>query len=55
MVNYNDAIKGAKNDTDLLRIAVEELIKIRKVMEEDLKLKRIQHNLTQRGVRAYPK
>jgi len=54
-MEYGDATKGAKSDTDLLRIAVEELKKIREIMEEDLKLKRIQHDLTQRSARAYPK
>jgi len=54
-MKYGDAIKGAKSDTDLLRIAVEELRTIREIMEEDLKLKRIQHDLAQRRARAYPK
>jgi len=54
-MDYGTAISDDKTVKELLRTAVEELIKIRKVMEEDLKLKRIQHDLTQRSARAYPK
>ncbi len=54
-MGYGDAINGEKTIKALLHIAVEELIKIRRVMEEDLKLKRIQHDLVQRGVGVYPK
>jgi hypothetical protein len=54
-MDYNDVIKGAKSDTDLLRIVVEELIKIRNIMEEDLKLKKIQHDLAQRRAGTYPR
>ena len=54
-MNYGDAIRGEKTVKALLHIVVEELTKIRMVMEEDLKLKRIQHDLVQRGVRVYPK
>ena len=52
-MDYKDAIKGVKSNEDLLRIAVEELIKIRRIMEEDLKLKKIKHDMAQRGV--YPR
>ena len=55
MINSNGAIKGANGNDDLLRIAVEELIKIRIIMEEDLKLKKIQHGLAQRRAAAYPR
>ena len=54
-MKYGDAIKGAKSDTDLLRIAVEELKKIREIMEEDLKLKKVKHGLAQRRAGLYPK
>ena len=54
-MNYGDVIRGEKTVKALLHIVVEELIKIRRVMEEDLKLKRIQHDLVQRGMRVYPK
>jgi hypothetical protein len=54
-MKYGDAISGEKTVKALLHIAVEELIKIRKIMEEDLKLKRIQHDLTQRSAGAYPR
>ena len=54
-MNYSDAIRGDKTVKALLHIAVEELIKIRKVMEEDLKLKRVQHDLAQRKEKVYPR
>ncbi len=54
-MEYGDVIRGEKSIKALLHIAVEELIKIRKIMEEDLKLKRIQHDLTQRSAGAYPR
>jgi hypothetical protein len=54
-MDYGNVIRGEKTVKALLHIAVEELIKIRKVMEEDLKLKRIQHDLTQRSGGVYPK
>jgi len=53
-MDYGDVTRGEKTVKALLHIAVEELIKIRKVMEEDLKLKKIQHDLAQRSS-VYPK
>jgi len=54
-MDYGDVTRGEKTVKALLHIAVEELIKIRKVMEEDLNLKRIKHDMEQRNAKIYPR
>ena len=53
-MNYRDAIKGAKGDTELLRIAVDLLNKLVEIQQEKLRLEKIMHEREQRGSRPYP-